>query len=229
MLRPTKKISKKEIKQDKLVTTYVQVTNFYQSYKRQINIGIVVVVAVVIAGVVYVKNRADNHERALTQLSAVQSLFDSGQFQSAIDGVPERNIVGLKSIVDNYGGSPGGDLARFYLADAYFQLGKYQEALEQFKDCSPSDDLLKGSRDQGIASCYEALGDAGEAAEYFEASAARQPTEEGEAEQLANAARNYDRAGDTAKALEIYNRLKKNFPTTTPGREADRHITRLSV
>jgi tetratricopeptide (TPR) repeat protein len=229
MLRPTKKISKKEIKQDKLVTTYVQITNFYETYKKQISIGIVAVVVVVIAGVVYFKNRADNHERAMAQLSAVQPLFDSGQFQSAIDGVPERNIAGLKSIVENYGASAGGDLARFYLADAYFQTGKYQEALEQFKDCSPSDELLKASRAQGIASCYEAMGNAGEAAEYFEASAARQPTEEAEAEQLANAARNYDRAGDKTKALEIYRRLKKNFPTTTPGREADRHITRLSV
>jgi hypothetical protein len=46
---------------------------------------------------------------------------------------------------------------------------------------------------------------------------------------LNNAARNYALAGDKAKAIELYKRLKKNFPTTTFGREADRYVAQLSV
>ena len=41
--------------------------------------------------------------------------------------------------------------------------------------------------------------------------------------------RNYARAGEKEKALDLYRRLKKNYPTTTYGRDADRFIEQLSV
>jgi len=110
MLRPKKKISRKEIKQDTLVTWYAQVTAFYENNKRVIGIAVTAVVVVVIAGLVYSKNRSDNNERALAQLSQVDALYNQGQYQAAIDGVPERNIPGLKSIVDNFGNSRGENL-----------------------------------------------------------------------------------------------------------------------
>jgi tetratricopeptide (TPR) repeat protein len=229
MLKPKKKISKRELKQDTLVTTYMKVQTFYDKYKKAISIGVTATAVVVIATVVFVKNRADNNERAVVQLAAVHQLYDNGQFQMAIDGVPERNVVGLKAIVDNFGSTPTGDLARFYLADAYFQLGKYQEALEQFQDCSPSDDLLNASRLAGIAACYEALGNHKEAGSYFERAAAKDQTEGSVAEHLHYAARNYAEAGDKERALDLFRRIKKNHPTTTYGREADRYITQLSV
>jgi tetratricopeptide (TPR) repeat protein len=229
MLKPKKKISKRELKQDTLITTYMKVQAFYDKYKKAISISVTTVAVVVIAIVVFMKNRADNNERAVVQLAAVHQLYDTGQFQMAIDGVPERNVVGLKAIVDNFGGTPAGDLARFYLADAYFQLGKYPEALEHFEDCSPSDDLLSASRLAGIAACHEALGNHQEAGNYFERAAAKDQTEGSVAEHLHNAALNYAQSGDKERALDLFRRIKKNHPTTTYGREADRYITQLSV
>ena len=49
-----------------------------------------------------------------------------------------------------------------------------------------------------------------------------------QAEHLYNAARNYAQAGDKERALDILKRLKKNYPATTYGREAERYITQLS-
>jgi tetratricopeptide (TPR) repeat protein len=229
MLRPKKKISKRELKQDTLITTYMKATTFYEEHKKQISIGITALVVVVIALVVYFKNQADNNERATTQLSAIHSFYDNGQYQQAIDGVPERNIQGLKSIVENYGNSKTGDLARFYLADAYFQLDKYTEALEEFDSFDPSEALLEASRLAGMAGCYEALGNHKDAGVYFERAAGKEPTEGGAAELLNNAARSFIQAGDKEQALDILKRLKKNYPTTTFGREAERYISQLSV
>jgi tetratricopeptide (TPR) repeat protein len=229
MLKPKKKISKRELKQDALITTYMKVQTFYDKHKKAISIGTTTMVVVVIAIVVFVKNRADNNERAVVQLAAIHQMYDNGQFQTAIDGVPERNVAGLKVIVDNFGSSRTGELARFYLADAYFQLGKYTEALENFQDCSPSGDLLKSSRLAGIAASHEALGNHKEAGNYFERAAAKDPTEGSMAEHLHNAARNYAQAGDKERALDLFRRIKKNHPTTTYGREADRYIIQLSV
>jgi tetratricopeptide (TPR) repeat protein len=229
MLRPKKKIARRELKQDTLGTSYAKVTNFYEQNKRNISIGITALVALIIIGVIYFKNKAENNDRATAQMSQVRPYYDNGQYQPAIDGAPERNIAGLKSIVENYGNSRSGEIARFYLADCYFQLGKYDEALKNFEDFSPSDDMLAASRFAGIGACQEVLGKYQDAAENFEKAAGKQKTEASAAEDYANAARTYALAGDKERALELYKRLKKSYPTTAQGREAERFITQLSL
>jgi pentatricopeptide repeat protein len=229
MLRPKKKITKKEMKEDALVSTYVKVTSFYDQYKRTISIATTAVVVVVIATVVFLKNRADNNERAFQQLGEIHQFFDNGQYQVAIDGIPERNIIGLASIADNNGSTTAGNLARFYLANAYFQLGKFDEALEMFEKFSAGDDALAASRYAGIAGCQEVKGDYAEAGKNFERAASAYKNENSEAENLNSAARNFALANDKEKAVELYKRLKKDHPTTTYGRDADRHIAQFSV
>ncbi len=229
MLRPKKKISKKELKQDTLISTYMTLTGWYEQYKRPISITITAVVVVVIGLVVYLKNLGETNERAFTQLAAIQPFFDNGQYQQAVDGIPERNIAGLKTIVENSSGTHAGNLARFYLAGAYFQLGKFSDALNQFNDASMSENLLESSRLAGIAACHEALGDHRKAGEYFERAASKDPTEGSAAEHLDNAARNYAQAGEKDRALDILRKLKKNYPTTSSGRDADRYISQFSM
>ena len=229
MLRPKKKISKRELKQDTLVTTYVKVTSFYETYKKQISIGVTALVVLIIVAVVFFKNRGENSERAMTQLGAVFQLYDNGQYQVAIDGVPERNVAGLKSIVENYGGTRAGEMARFYLASAYYQLGNYDGALTNFEEFSAPDELLAVTRLAGIGECYEARGMHKEAAESFEKAATKYAKDASAAENLNNAARNFGKAGEKEKAIDLYKRLKKSFPASSFAREADRFIAELSV
>jgi len=229
MLSPKKKISKRELKEDALVTTYVKVTSFYEKHKKNISIAVTVVAVLIIASIIYMKNRADNAEKAATQLGEVFSLYDGGQYQQAIDGIPERNITGLKSIVDNYGSVQAGNYARFYLANAYYHLGKFELALEQFEDFSPADEVLAVSRLSGIGSCYEAMGKYKEAAENFERAATKYPHDVNAAENLSNAARDYGMAGEKETAIDLYTKVKKNYPTSTFARDADRFIAGLAV
>lgn len=229
MLRPQKKISKKEIKQDALISTYVKATSWYEHHKKNLGIGILVVVVVLVAGVVYFKNQAESNEKAMAQLGEIYPLFDQGQYARAIDGVPERNLPGLKSIVENYGSSASGAIARFYLASAYFQLERYDEALREFDEMSPGPELLAISREAGIGGCYEAKGMYREAAEHFEKAGTLNSKDLGAAEYLSSAARSYAKAGEREKAVELYKRVKKNYPTSVYAREVDRLITELSA
>jgi tetratricopeptide (TPR) repeat protein len=229
MLRPKKKISKREMKEDALVKTYVQATTFYEAHKKNISTGLVVVLVLAAGTFFYAKNKSADNERAMTDLGRVYQLFDNGQYQIAIDGVPERNISGLKTIVENYGSTDGGNMARFYLANAYFQTGKYDEALEAFDDFSPDDPLLEVSRHAGIGACFEAKGEYREAAESFEKAATKYAKDVNAAANLNHAAANYALAGDKEKALDLYRKLKKSYPTSSAARDADRYITQLSI
>ena len=229
MLRPQKKVRKKELKEDALVSSYVKVTTFYEKHKRNISIATIAVAVVIGGTLIYLKNRADDDQNAAAQLGQVFQYYDGGQFQAAIDGVPERSIPGLTSIVENFGGSPSGNIARLYLADAYYQLARYGEALDQFEEMSAGSDLLEVSRLAGVGGCCEALGRNKEAAAAYEKAATVDPKHVAAPDNLSQAARNYGLAGDKEKAVELYMRLKKNYPTSPYAREAERFIASLAA
>lgn len=229
MLNPKKKITKRELKEDALISTYGKSLTFYEQNKRAISIGLTSLAAVIVLIIVLVNNRNANNEKAAAELGKVLQLFDGNQFQQAIDGVPEQNITGLKSIVDNYGNSAAGESARFYLANAYYNLGQYDDALAQFDDYSPSDDVLAVSRFAGIASCYEAKGQHAEAGSNFEKAATKYADDVAAAENLAHAARNYVQAGNKEHALELYKKIKKDYPKSASARDIDKFIAQLSV
>ncbi len=229
MLKAQKKITKRELKQDALLITVAKATSWYEQHKKNIGIAVGVLAAIIIGSFIYAKNKADNNEKATAALGKVYTYFDNGQYTVAIDGVPERNIMGLKAIVENYGGTDSGNLAKFYLAGAYYELGKYDEALTFFQDFTATDPLMAVARLAGIAGCYEARGEYEKAAENFEKAALSYPKDVNAAENLNAAARNYALAGKKERALELYQKLKKDYPTTAFGREADRYIAQLSA
>jgi tetratricopeptide (TPR) repeat protein len=229
MLRPSKKITRKELKEDKLVSTYSTVTSYYEQNKRTISIALLAAAIVIAAIVIYVRNRADANEKAHAALGAISGYIDNGQYQTAIDGVPGRNIQGLRAIVENFGNSPGGELARFQLASSLLALGKYDEALEHYKSFSPPNALLESGRRAGLGACYEARKEYEDAGSEFEKAAAADPKDPRVPEFLHNAARNYAAAGEKEKAVELWKRLKKSHPATPYGRDAERYIVQYSL
>lgn len=229
MLKAQKKLSKRELKQDALLMTVAKATTFYEQHKKNIGMVVGVLAAIIIGSYIYAKNQADNNEKATTALGKVFPYFDGGQYKIAIEGVPERNIMGLKAIVENYGSTKTGNLAKLYLASAYFELGNYNEALALFDDFSPNDPLTAVARLAGMAGCHEARGEYEKAAEYFEKAALSYPKDIDAAEHLNSAASNYALAGKRERALELYKKLKKDYPTSSYGRDADRYIAQLSA
>jgi tetratricopeptide (TPR) repeat protein len=229
MLRPSKKITRKEIKEDSLVSTYTSVTSYYEEHKRTIGIALVAAAVVIAAIVIYVRNRDDASEKAHAALGAISTYMENGQYQVAVDGIPGRNIQGLRAIVENFGNSPGGELARFQLASALLALRKYDEALEHYKSFSPPDPFLDAGRRAGLGACYEAKKEFRDAASEFEKAAAANPEDPRVPEFLHDAASNYAAAGEKEKAVDLWKRLKKNHATSAYGRDAERYIVQYTL
>jgi tetratricopeptide (TPR) repeat protein len=229
MLRAQKKISKRVIKEDKLVSTYFEAQTWIDENRKMIStIGFILVVAV-LAGWFYYNNVQENNRRAMTELGEVFSYYDNGQYQIAVNGIPARNIEGLQSIVDNYGHTVAGNLAKLYLADSYYNTGDYDKALQYFEDFSGSTSLLKVSALAGEAACYEAKKDFKTAAERYEKAALSNTDDPDAAENLANAARDYGRAGDKDHALEILQKIKKEYPNSPTAREVELYIAEVNA
>ena len=228
MLNPKKKVTKRDLKEDKLVTTYFKATEFFYQKKKLLSWALVVVLLLVVTGVIYFNNLAADSEKATTALGEILRYYDKAEYQTAIHGVPEKNIMGLKDIADNFDNTDSGDLAKFFLANAYFLLANYDEALNYFEDFEGNYRPLRSSALAGTAACYEAKGDSKRAAEFFEKAASKSRDSQLSPEYLHHAARNYGLGGKKERAIELLKKLKKEYPTSTYARDADRWVARFS-
>ena len=234
MLTPKKKLSKKEIKQDALLTAYAKATSLYYEHKKYINYAFTAVVVVVIGVLIFVNNRKADNEKAIAELAKVFTVYDAGvtdrrQYTTAINGQPEQGMIGLKGIVENYGSTEAGESARFYLANAYFNLGQYDDAMKYFDDFSSNNVLLRASAVAGLAGCYEAKKEYGKAGAQFEKAAGISVTNVHAAEYLFSAARCYGHSGEKEKAISLLKQIKKDYSTSSFAREVDRYISQYSA
>lgn len=214
MLKPRKRITKKELKQDKLVTMYFTVTEFLRKNKKIMSgvaTGLVIAAIVVVA---YMNNIRSQNNKAATELSGVLSAFNGGAYQVAINGDPTQNVRGLKSIVENYGSSETGQQAKIYLADCYYYLGDYADAMKYFKDYDGSDKFLQASAYAGMAEVYAIQKEYSKAAKYYQRAAEVDSKNFLAPQYLVGAARNYIKTGDKEMAISLLTRVKKDFPNS---------------
>lgn len=160
-LKARKKITHKEIKQDKLVTKYFEARNWFENdeNKKKVYIAAGVLVVLVVVGFLYFSNKKAKNEEAETKLSAVIILYEQGKYPESINGDPAANITGLSQIVNEYGSTESGETAKLYLANCYFNIKDYDNALKQFEDYGGDNDIIKASCLSGIAAVHEAKGD----------------------------------------------------------------------
>ncbi|HEX2962203.1 MAG: tetratricopeptide repeat protein [Bacteroidota bacterium] len=224
MLTKRKHISKKEIKEDRLVTSYYQAVKFFDQYKSQVYIYAIALV-VVVAGVYwYLSNKAANNEKANVELSRVMGLYDSGAYQEAIDGRAGTNVIGLKKIVEEYGSTENGETAKIFLANSYNMLGKFDEAFKYYDDYSGSIDMFKATALAGKGSFYEAKNQLEKAADSFRDAAHVSKENVNNADYLLSSGIDYYKAGSKDKAMEQFNKIKDEYKTSMALREAEQYL-----
>ena len=229
MLKAQKKISMKEIKEDRIVTMYFQTQTWIEQNKRiaAYIVGIPIAIAVIIF--FWVQKRSEWNLEANTKLAKVISYYDQGKYQEAVNGVPQEGIQGLEAIVQEHGSVPSGQIAKFYLANSYFALGKYEKALSTYDDVSISDKMITSAALAGEGACYEAKGNYSKAASCYEKAASKGIPDLQAPENLQRAAVNYAAAGEKQKAVDILQKIKKEFPSSTAARDVDKYIAEFSL
>jgi len=227
MLAKRKKLSRKEIKEDGLITFYYKVVGLYSTYKQNFIIGGIAVIIIAAAAFFYSQQKSSNNERANIELSRVIPVFDNGMYLEAIQGNPTAKIIGLKKIVADYGNSENGEIAKVYLAHAYSYLGKVDDALKNYEDYSGNNDLFKAAAFAGEAACYESKKDNEKAAELYRKASSVSEENALNPQYLLFAGIDLIKVKKNSEAKEILERIKKDYPTSTSGREVDRYLSQV--
>lgn len=227
MLTKRKKLSRKEIKEDSLITFYYKLVGLYGTYKQYFLIGGVAVILIAAGSFFYMQQKNKSNERANVELSRVIPAFDSGMYLEAIEGNAQSKVMGLKKIVAEYGNSENGEIAKVYLGHAYLYLGKVDEALKNYEDFDGNNELFKAAAFAGEAACYEVKNDLEKAAELYRKASAVSEENVLNPQYLLFSGINLLKTKKTAEAKEIFERIKKDFPTTASGREVERYLAQV--
>jgi len=215
MLRPRKRLTRKQIKEDKLVIYTAKATHFLRERSKIITGGVLALVAIVVIAALMIKSKQEAEIQASGELARGVLEYQRENYEAAIEI--------LEAIEQNFPGTPSAGRAVFFLANAYYFKGDYlnaQKYYQKYLDDYGDDDLTASSAMAGVAACLENQGQLEEAARWYERSAKKFSKSFLAPQNLIASARCYLRIGNKEKARELLERLLEKYPKSTVQREA---------
>lgn len=212
-------------KSDLFTEIIFQATDFFEKNRAAVLVTLGAIALAVAGAFFWNQQQASKNQEAAGKLEGIIKRYESGNYNGAIEG--DSAAVGLKEIAKSYSGTPSGEQAKLYLANAYFQLRNYDEAQKAFESVSSSSPLVKGSALAGEAACYEQKKEYKKAGQLFRRSADIVRNDAIAPIYLENAGRNFELAGEKSDALAVYEKLKKDYPQAAASRNAEQIIARL--
>ncbi len=221
-----RRITRKEMKQDKLVSSAFKAANYVQQNKQVFIIGAIVIVAVGIILYFFSVSEAEKREEALVHLGQGDVEFLIGNVDQAIED--------YKLTIEQYGSTLAGRKAYIHLGTIYNNQSKYEEAkeifteyLDKFNKGKPY--LLWRAALVGAATAHRNLGEYAEAAKLYEKALDTDPSREAKAYLLLDAASCYTEAGQYDQALPLYEQVQEEYPFTTYTTRAELEIAKIEV
>jgi TolA-binding protein len=146
-----RRVVKKDIKKDPLVTYALKVSHYAQEHFNQVIIGIVVLVALISVVVFTANSRRNATVQSARQLSQAMALYQQRDFEAA--------KVSFAQVADGYGGRDAA-IATYFKARCEFEQKNFQQAaidFQRYLDESSDFPQNKAAALYGTALCYEAV------------------------------------------------------------------------
>jgi TolA-binding protein len=218
-----RRITKKQIKEDRLVTTAFKASEYIQKNKTPFILGgsAVGIIFIVVVLMLWSADRKRNEAQAL--LARAQLGLDTGQAETAIDD--------LITLTESYSGTDFAAQACFYLAAYYYDKKDYDTALQYYNkiiSLYDKDKIMLASSYAGAAACHEIQGDNMEAARLFSQAAGINPDKLWAPDYLLQAGADFLIAGDTLQARSAYAAVDSLYGGTPQAGRARKLLAEVS-
>jgi tetratricopeptide (TPR) repeat protein len=166
-------------------------------------------------------------ENAQKEMYVAEQYFSKDSLNLAIKG--DGSFPGFEEITENYGSSQSGNLAQYYLGISYLRKGEYQKAIDALKSYDAEDDITGAMALGGIAAAQLELNNLDEALSYYKKAADWDENNFTCPLFMQKTAMVYEMKKDFASALDIYNKIKTDFPNSTEARDIEKYIGRAEA
>ena len=206
MQHPRKKITRKELKQDKFIIATLKAKDFLEKNSKLVIRSIFGLVIIIVLVTFFVRSKQTANVNAASMLSRAQFMLGGPQQEATADS--------LKVIVDRYDGTIAAGKATYLLAKIYWEANDFENAKIYFKkfiDDYLDETVVSQSALAGYADCLIKEENYGEAAEYYERAAEVDAKYPETPEFLFSAATAYKDAGKIDKAEKLAERLVADY------------------
>lgn len=200
--------------------------SYVQENKKSLSV-IGVGVLVIIAGYFVYTNMivAPQEKDAEKDMFMAEQFFAQDSFKLALNG-DKNKITGFLDIIDNYGSSNSANLAKYYAGICYLKTGDNENAIKYLSDYDAEDDVTGALAFGGIGDANLELGKKDEALKFYKKAMDWDKNQFTVCIYSMKAAMVYELNGDYQSAVDLYEKIKKDYPTSTEAREVDRYIAR---
>lgn len=210
---------------------------YYENNKKMINYvggGLLLVIGIFVYFKFY--HLPQLEKEAANEIFWAESLFQKDSFNLALKGgvmvqSPEgpKQMKGFEQIADEYGMTQTANLANYYAGVCYMRTGKFEQAIEFLTKYNGSDEIVAPIAIGAIGDCHMELNHIDEAIKFYMNAADKSHNNFTSPLYLKKAGFANEQKANYKEALAIYERIQKEYPESSEGREADKEIAKLKA
>jgi tetratricopeptide (TPR) repeat protein len=221
-----KKGKEPELEVDQLLSRSEQ---FIEKNKKNLIYGVAIVAAIVgIILVYHYKYAIPLSERAEKAIFRGEQYFERDSFTLALYG-NMLDFEGFEAIVDQYGRTKAGNLAKAYAGICFYKLGDPQSAMKYLKSFKANDTQVSPVIIGLIGDCYVSNGNTKEGISYFEKAATKANNEIISPIYLKKAGIAYENLKLYKDAIRVYTTIKEKYNQSMEAQEIDKYIIRAEL
>lgn len=219
---------KKDKTEGKIIAVEEALSKTEQFIEKNQKILIIVIVVVVVAVLGFYGYKklyvAPMEKEAQAQMFMAEKYFEIDSLNRALYG--DGNYLGFIDIIEEYGVTDAGNLARYYAGICYLRNKEFESAIEYFEDYDKKDQIIGPMAFGATGDAYMELGNPEKAARYYKEAADFNINDFTTPLFLFKAGWAYELMKEYDKAYEIYSRIEKEFPRSQESREIEKYVSR---
>ncbi|MDD3859357.1 MAG: tetratricopeptide repeat protein [Bacteroidales bacterium] len=202
--------------------------NFIETNQKAFMYGLGGILVLVLLVIGYFKLiREPRIQEAWSEAYKAEFYFERDSFNLALNG--DFAYPGFLEIIDNYGRTPMGNAAKYYAGVCYMRLGDFEAAIDMLEDFKSKDPMVGAMAICLIGDANMELGNMDEALELYLEAAEKADNEFLSPIFIMKAGRTCELLGDNKQALELYQRIDKEYYETPQQQEIEKYIQRVEM
>jgi tetratricopeptide (TPR) repeat protein len=213
---------------EKLSNIFNNAEYFFEQYKNII-LGVIAVLVIGIGGFWAYRNlvKGPKESKAKDAIMYAQNYFEMDSMLLALKG--DGAHLGFEAIAKQYSGTPAGNRAVFGAGVACLKLGKYADAVKYLEDFSTDDAILNARKYGCLGDAFAEQNQMDKAIENYKKAADAADNEITTPTYLYRAALVLEQKGNKKEALELYKKVKAEYPESQEGAAAEMYIAKLEA
>ncbi|HOT89471.1 MAG TPA: tetratricopeptide repeat protein [Bacteroidales bacterium] len=219
----------KNLKGDKNIGAVEEVLSKSEHFieKNQKTIMYVIGAIILVVGGYMAYNKfymGPKEKTAQSEIFWAENYFGKDSVKLALNG--DGTHSGFLDIIDSYGMTKSGNLAKYYAGLCYLKLGQFEEAIDNLKKFDSDDQFVNAMALGAIGDSYMELNDTDNALKYYLKAANNGDNAFTSPLFLMKAGSTYELSGNYTEAVKLYERIQKEYHKSYESREIEKYIAR---